>query len=77
MIKSEILSEPTYLDKVYKFLIDLQEPFDLGRIAKENRALFIDAVKHFDRFDGYLITGFYIEFSDDYMTLKKKKGCRN
>jgi len=70
------MNEITFEDKVYSKLVELPvgQQYDLlKKVSEPRRDQFVQTVKEFIRCDYGKAWGFYIEFSDDYKNLKKKK----
>lgn len=70
-------TQPTYQDNVFGYILKMKpnEPVELSKIVSpENRQKFMEVVKDFIRYDFGKTYGFYIEFSSDYKSFRKK-GC--
>lgn len=66
----------SYIDKVWRGMISqpFESAFDIeGMVAPDNREKFIEAVKVFIDFDYGKEYGYYLEFSNDYKFVNKKK----
>lgn len=65
--------EPTPTDKIYRMLVDLKDEFVLPlKWDEKKKQDFIQIVKHFIDMDYGKPYNFFIEFSDDYLSIKKK-----
>ncbi len=67
--------EPTYRDKVYRFLIEAEtgKRYEIAKLAKKtSREEFIQVLKDFIQFRDYEVMGFEIEISSDFKAFYKK-----
>ena len=70
------MKEITFEDKVYSKLVELPvgQQYDLTKkVSEGKREVFAEVVKEFIRFDYGKAWGFFIEFTNDYKSIYKKK----
>ena len=67
--------EPTYRDKVYRFLIEATpgKRYEIAKLAKKaSREEFIQVLKDFIQFRHCEVMGFEVEISSDFKAFYKK-----
>lgn len=66
--------DPTYRDKVYRFLIEAEtgKRYEIAKLAKKtSREEFIQVLKDFIQFRDCEVMGFEVEFTSDFKSFYK------